>query len=607
MKTAGGTGSGLARAAVAVRGPGHPGRRSAVWGAVALAVGLAAAGAYHRAGATGTDLLRDLSVGWAYAAAGLVAWWRRPANRTGPLLLAEGLTWFLGNFQGSGVPLLFALGAWGEALNLAVLAHLLLAFPEGRLGTRLERRVVACGYGLVAVGGLLRTLLYDPSAGVDASYLACRDCGPNALLLHSDPRLFEAVDLAYRWLGALITLVVLAALVRRWRVSSPARRRILLPAGVAVAIAVAFVGWEVLYVLAPGSLATADALLTLPSDLSQVAVPVAFLAGLLRTRLHRAALGNVVVEVGPDPAPERLQEVLSRVLGDPALRLGLARGGGRDGYADVHGRPLRLPPPGSGLATTPVADGDRRSAVLVHDAALGEDPQLIAAVAASVRLCLRNSTLRSQVTVRAEETRAAQARLLEAADAERRRLERDLHDGAQTRLVFALMSLRRLGRGLDDRADPALRDTVSEADRALRLAIDDLRDLARGIHPAVLTREGLGAAVTALAEEAALPVVVMAEPGRCPPLVESTAYFVVCEALSNAVKHAGAGAVSVSLRSTGGRLAVEVADDGAGGADPGGGTGLRGLADRVAATGGSLEVVSPPGGGTRIRAELPCG
>ncbi|GAA4955837.1 hypothetical protein GCM10023238_23110 [Streptomyces heliomycini] len=267
----------------------------------ALATGCCGAWAYGRAGASWTDVLRDLTVGWSYAAAGLVAWWRRPGNGTGPLMLAEGLTWFLGNLQGTAVPGLFAVGAWTEALNLAVLAHLLLAYPEGRLTTVTDRRVVSAGYLLVGVGGLIRTLLYDPAAVGTASYLNCRTCGPNALLLHSDPGLFAAVDLGYRWLGVVLTLLCVTRLVSRWRGGGPARRRALIPAWIAVAVAVAFIGWEMLYVLAPGALGPAATALALPSDLSQIAVPFAFLAGLLRMRLRRAAIADLVTEAAAGP------------------------------------------------------------------------------------------------------------------------------------------------------------------------------------------------------------------------------------------------------------------------------------------------------------------
>jgi signal transduction histidine kinase len=573
------------------------------WAAASLAFGLFGEWAYARAGASRADVLRDLSVGWAFAAAGLVAWWRRPANNTGRLMAAEGLTWFLGNLQGTGVPLLFAAGAWGEAVNLAVLAHLVLAFPEGRLTTRLERRAVAAAYALVVVGGFVRAATYDPAVDSTATYLACPGCGPNALLLYPHHEAFRAVDLVYRVLGAVLILVCTAALVGRWRRSVEARRRVLVPVWITVAIAIGFVGEEGLYILPRGFFGRGADLLVLLTDLSQVAVPLAFLTGLLRARLRRAAVGNLVIEVGADPTPRRMQEVLARVLGDPTLRFGLREGGG---WSDPESRPLRLPRAGGDRSATVVHSLGEPSAVIVHDAALDDDPQLLAAVAASVRLCLENTRLRSEVTARTQEARAAGARLIEAAERERRRLERDLHDGAQTRLVLALMTLRKLDAGLAGAADPALRRTVAETDRTLRLALDDLRRIAHGIHPAVLTRDGLGPAVTALAEQAEIPVVVAVEPGRYPPLVEATAYYAVCEALSNAAKHAGARAVSVHARRDGGRLVVEATDDGTGGADPGRGTGLVGLADRLAAVGGTLHVHSPAGGGTRIRAELPC-
>ncbi|GAB2597302.1 hypothetical protein GCM10027168_32720 [Streptomyces capparidis] len=581
------------------------GVRLAAWAVVALAAGVVAEWAYARAGASAADVARDLSVGWAFAGAGLVARWRRPANPTGALMLAEGLTWFLGNLQGTAVPALFAVGAWFEALNLAVLAHLVLAYPEGRLPTRVSRWVVGVGYGLVAVAGLARVTLFDPAVSSWATYLSCSTrCGPNALLLHHDPELFEAVDAAYRGLGAVLTAVVLVELARRWRAASPARRRVLLPAWLSVLLAMVFIGWGMLHVLTPGTIGAVERLLALLSDLSQVAVPLAFLAGLLRMRLRRAAVGNLVIEVGANPTPRRLQEVLARVTGDPSLRLGVWAPSA-SAYLDVDGAPLPPPAEGAGRAVTLVDRGGEPAAVLIHDPGLDEDPELLAAVAASLRLGLENTWLREEVTARLEQVRAAGSRIVEAADRERRRLERDLHDGAQTRLVFALMTLRRLDARLAKQADDKLRLTVREADRTLRVALDELRDLARGIHPALLTREGIGPAVSALAEQAAMPVVVMVEPGRYPSVIEATAYFTVCEALSNAAKHADARAVSVWVRREGERLVVEAVDDGAGGADLARGTGLRGLADRVTAVGGELRVVSPVGGGTTVRAELP--
>ncbi|MFG3510550.1 sensor histidine kinase [Streptomyces sp. NPDC047821] len=575
------------------------------WSAVAFAMGGLGAWGYGRAGGEPVDLVRDLAVGWAFAVSGLVAWVRRPANRTGRLLLAEGLTWFLGNLQGFPVPVLFAIGAWGEALNLAVLAHLLLVFPDGRAATANERRLVVAGYALVAVGGLVRALLYDPAADSSSSYLACADCGPNALLVLHAPEVFDAVDLVYRWAGVVLTVLVTLTLVRRWRTGSPARRRVLLPAWVAVGLTFTFVGWEVVYLLAPDALGAADAVMTALSDASQVAVPVVFLVSLLRMRLRRAALGDLVTGVGRAPTQRDLQEMLRRTLGDPSLVLGVRTEDG--GYADPGGRPVRLPAPGAagdtGRDVTRVEVDEGADAVLEHDRALGEDPRLMATATAVVALWSRDLRPHERLSPR---------RVLQAAYEERKKLERDLHDGAQTRMLYTLMTLRRLDARLPQGADPALRRTVAEAEQSLRQALEELRDLARGIHPAVLGRAGLGPALTSLAEQCPVPVTVEAEPGRWAPVVETTAYFLVCEAMANAVKHAAARRIRVGVRDTGGRLVVEVADDGAGGvrmppvAEPSHGTGLRGLADRVAAVGGTLVVDSPRGEGTLIRAELPC-
>jgi signal transduction histidine kinase len=322
-------------------------------------------------------------------------------------------------------------------------------------------------------------------------------------------------------------------------------------------------------------------------------------------RLRRAAVGYLVVELGPDPSLARLRDALARVLDDPSVRLGLWQPEPAS-YVDPDGRALAATP-GPGRSVTYVANAGERSAVLVHDPALDEDEALLHSVGAAVRLMLDNAWLRSEMTERLAEARAAGSRIVQAADSERRRLERDLHDGAQVRLLTALMAPQRVDARLRQSPDAALRDTVAEADQALRQALAELRDLARGIHPAVLVRDGLAPAVVAPAERSSLPVVVAVEPDRCPPAVEAAAYFTICEALANAAKHARARAVTITGRRVGGTLVVEITDDGVGGADVSLGGGLRGLSDRLAVVGATLRVVSPAGAGTRVRAELPCG
>ncbi|MFJ8826924.1 sensor histidine kinase [Streptomyces sp. NPDC102467] len=567
--------------------------------AVAVVSGAAGSWAYARAGASASDLVRDLAVGWAYVVAGLMAWRRRPANNTGRLMVLEGITWFFGNLQGTANPALFTFGAWWEALNMAVLLHLILSFPEGRLTTVLTRRLVQFAYGLVAVGGLLRTLLFDPATDTGATYLDCRDCGPNLFFVPPWHGMFDTFDALYHAAGWVISAVAAVAIVLRWRHASAARRRALLPAWIGIGVAVVFLMWDMLFYVVPwfgevGSVA--EQAVYLLSDLAQVAVPFAFLGGLLRMHLQRAEVSGLVIDVGTDPDSTKVREALVRVLGDPTLRLGMWREE-RGAYVDGAGR--EVSPEGPGRTRVGASDG-RPLALLHHDPALMDDPELLESVAAALRLALENVWLRTRA-------KDVATRIVQAADAERGRLERDLHDGAQARLVFALMAVRRVQRGLADHSDETLRAAAGEAESSLRLAIEELRGIAQGIHPAVLTREGLAPALNALAKEAALPVVVAAEPRRYDPLVESTAYFTVCEALTNAAKHARARAVSVSARHQDGLLVVETVDDGVGGADTGRGTGLRGLADRLAAVDGVLHIHSPAGGGTRIRAELPCG
>lgn len=577
------------------RAPGLRTGTAVTAGVAAAAAGVAGSWAYVRVGGSAGDVARDLSVGWAYAGAGLAAWWRRPGNRTGPLMVAEGISWFLGNLQGTGVPWLFATGAWWEALNMAILGHLVLAFPDGRLSTGLARRLTAVLYGLVVVGGLLRAMTFDPAVSTDATYLDCHSCGPNPLLVPGATDLFPYVDGAYRGIGWVLSMVAVGVIVQRWRRASVARRRALLPAWISVVIATAFLVWDLLVYLLPGMSAPVEQAGLLLADLSQVSVPVAFLAGLLRMQLQRAEVSGLVLEVGSDPTPARLREVLARVLGDPGLRLGLWRED-RGAYADHEDRPVRTD--GDGVTRVDSSRGTPL-ALLRHEPALADDPGLLDSVSASLRLGLENVWLRS-------EAKEVTSRIVRAADSERKRLERDLHDGAQTRLIFALMALRRVEKGVADHPDEEVPRAVAEVERSLRMALEELRGIAHGIHPAVLTRDGLGAALTELAEQAALPVVVTVDPERYDPVVEATAYFTVCEALSNAAKHAQAKAVSVSARRYGGTLVVETVDDGVGGADTAAGSGLRGLADRLAAVDGVLQLDSPAGGGTRIRAELPC-
>jgi signal transduction histidine kinase len=275
-------------------------------------------------------------------------------------------------------------------------------------------------------------------------------------------------------------------------------------------------------------------------------------------------------------------------------------------YVDLEGRAVRLPDENPQRAVTLVQREGQPLAAMIHDPALADEHELVQAVAAAARLGLENEQLETQVRKQLEDVRASRVRIVAAADAERRRVERDLHDGAQQRLVSLSLSLRLAQMQLGDHCDPELRAALTEASEQLQGALCELRELARGIHPAILTQQGLSAAVESLAEQTPIPLELALPSGRYPTPVETTAYFVVCEALANVTKYAKASRARIAIEQVDGQLIVQVVDDGAGGANPARGTGLSGLADRVAALGGQLRVISPEGAGTCVRAELPC-
>jgi signal transduction histidine kinase len=325
--------------------------------------------------------------------------------------------------------------------------------------------------------------------------------------------------------------------------------------------------------------------------------------GLLRARLARVHVGELVVHLEETPV-DGLRDELALALEDPTLGLGLWIPD-RGIYVDAAGTELPVPEDGAERAVTLIEHEGAPLAVLVHDPTLREEPKLVEAVAAAARLALVNARLHAEVRAQLETVQESRARIVAAADEERRRIERDLHDGAQQRLVALALELRSAQRQLGTSGAELERLLSSTADE-LQVAVEELRSLAQGIHPGILTQGGLAHALEELAARAPLPVTVDATPERFPPEIEATAYFVACEALTNVVKHAGASKASIDARRANGLLVIEVADDGAGGAQQSGGSGLRGLTDRVEARGGRLVVESVPGSGTRVRGELPC-
>jgi signal transduction histidine kinase len=337
-------------------------------------------------------------------------------------------------------------------------------------------------------------------------------------------------------------------------------------------------------------------LLAIPAAIVSIAALEALSASL------RAFVRSLLLTAPEAGSPVR--EMLAESLGDRTLAIAYWLPD-RGVFVDESGRTVELPEPGSGRAWTSVDRGGRRLAAIVHDAELDATPELVQAAAAAAALGLDNERLKADLRARLEELRASRVRIVEAGYAARRRIERDLHDGAQQQLVALSIDLRLIKSRLGD-TDPDTKSLVEGASEKLASALAELRELARGIHPAVLSERGLGPAVEAIAQRAPVPVdVVLHIRDRLRDRLEAAAYFTVAEALTNVAKYAQATTAEVRVTQHDDELEVEVVDDGVGGASTDRGSGLRGLADRLAAVDGTLSIVSPPGRGTRVVARIP--
>jgi len=484
-------------------------------------------------------------------------------------------------------------------LHYAILLHLLLAYPEGVLHARLERALVAGVYGLVA----LRTIaiLSDP---VDNAFRFLAGFPPFPVM--------SAAAFLYFSLVAVAAFVILG---RRWLRSTPTARRIFTPVlGAALLLATVEIVSAAVNLFgrwgpAWGSLGLStnsrgSLLLFYAGIVAKLAVPVAFLFGLFRSTIERSRVGDLVIDLGARQDIS-LRDALARTLHDPSVDLAYWLPS-RSEFVNQAGRPVSMPVEGSERAVTMVERQGEPLAAIIHDRSLLDEPSLVRAASAAARLAIDNERLQAEVRAKLEEVQASRARIVEAGDAERRRVERNLHDGAQQRLVTLSLAVGLLKERLTQEGDPALAAQVDALSTELRHALEELRELARGIHPAILTEEGLPAAIGSLADRSSVPVSIdNGSVGRLPEAVEATAYFVVAEALTNVAKYAHASRASVRLACEGNGLHVEVADDGRGGAELTAGSGLRGLQDRIAALGGELSVESSPGAGTRVRAEIP--
>jgi signal transduction histidine kinase len=538
----------------------------------------------------GEPLVVALLANWitvSYVLCGLYAWWRRPESRFGVLMVAAGFANFVSTLSWTTNDLTFTLGMALDLVPPVLFLHVFLAFPSGRLGSPLERGLVVFAYVAAVVLNVVRLTF----GGFGSHNLL--EISPN------EDAALVALRVALLTMAGCCLAGVAVLFLRRWRRGRRLRGSIALLTG---AFALGLVLIACLFVSAAFNGPWVQEI-RWATFATLGAAPILFLAALLNARLARSAVADLVLELRSEPAPADLRDALSRALRDPSLELAYWLPD-FDSYADLQGRPVHLSRR-NGRATTLIDRDGVHIAALIHDAALEEDPELLDAVQAAAGIALENGRLHAELRARLEELKGSRIRIVEAAHNERQLLERNLHDGAQQRLIALSLNLSLLEERIE--GDSEIKAGIDQARREIAASLSELREIARGIHPAVVSGHGLEVALEQLAARAPVPVELRVEiEDRLPEPLEVAAYYVVSESLANIAKHAQASAARIEVIKEQDELVLEIVDDGVGGADSEHGTGLRGLADRVETLNGRLRIWTPRGGGTRVKAEIPC-
>ena len=543
-------------------------------------------------------IIRGLFVA-SYIAVGLYTWRRRPVSRLGPLFIGAGFLYALVSLDAADERLPYTIGRVLLAVLVLYMAYQFVAFPGDRLRSGSDRRfMIAFSTASAITWALALALSQKLPAGAEFTDCANR-CPHNALaLVASSASVTRLTDFLVNGVTAVGVVWTAVLLVRKARSPSRLRRRAVVPVLIAfIVLAGSFLIYSLLN--QANAVAHRDVLRTLTAA-SAVAIPFALLAGQVRGRAFAvASLGRIVTRAGEQPVtPALVEGLICDALGDRTVALALAAPD-RAGYVDVHGADLELPTDRLERSVIPITREGQPVAAVIHDPAAVEDLAVVEGLAATSLMLLENNRL-------LDELQASRARMAAAAGRERRRLERDLHDGAQQQLTALQIRLSVLLERVDE---PELASDLERIVGDAAAAVDQLRELAHGIYPPVLQLSGLAPALNKAAREAPIPVTVDDHGiGRCPPEIEAAIYFCSLEALQNATKHAAADArVTITLERGPQGIAFSIIDNGTG-FDVGkqsDGIGLLNMHDRIDAIGGTLKIISSPGRGTTVRGTLP--
>jgi signal transduction histidine kinase len=547
------------------------------------------------AGRSGLAAGLMVAAGLALVLAGLLASQASRMGRAGDLAVLAGLVWFAPAWVGweLGPPFVRSLGMIAAGFTFPLIFYLILAFPGGwplSAGTRALAWAVYLEAALVALGlALFRDPYLDPACWAN--------CTDNVFLVRSLPALARAVTATDRWFTVAAATALLA--VGAWRLlAGRGRARVMLmPIALPAIVFAAAVGAHAIALSLMPLEDPANPAFQLIFDVQSAAVillAVGLAGDTVMTMVHRRGVARIVANLGETPAPGSLESALARALGDPELRVAYWLPDVRR-YVDAQGRPVAEPAAAPGRLVTVLMQQDRRVAMVSHAASL---PELEREFGAAVRLGLENERLQAEILFQLGEVRASRARIVQAGDAERRQLERNLHDGAQQRILALSYDIRLAHASAAADADDRTRLLLEHALAEVQAGLGELRELAHGIYPAILSEAGLGPALATLADSASIPVELDddAVQGRYPEVIETAAYLMVAEAIEDAAGR-GAGYAAVTAAYRDGRLTVTVEDDGQARS-----ASLTEIADRARALGGIL-TVEP----TRLGVEIPCG
>ena len=546
------------------------------------------------AGRSGLAAGLMVAAGLALVLAGLLASQTSRTGRAGDPAVLAGLVWFAPVWVGweLGPPLVRSIGMLAAGFAFPLLFYLVLTFPGGRppsAGTRALTWAVYLEAALAALGlALFRDPYLDPACWAN--------CTDNVFLVRSLPALARAVTATDRWFTVAAAATLLAVCAWRLLARRGRARVVLMPIVLPAMVFAAATGAHAIALSRMPLEDPANPAFQLIFDVQNAAV-ILLAAGLamdaVMTVVHRRSVARIVASLGAAPAPGSLESALARALGDPELRVAYWLPDVQR-YVDAQGRPVAEPAAAPGRLVTVLMQQDRRVAMVSHAAAL---PELEREFGAAIRLGLENERLQAEILFQLSEVRASRARIVQAGDAERRRLERNLHDGAQQRIVALSYDIRLAHASAEADADDRTRLLLEQALADVQAGLGELRELAHGIYPAILTEAGLGPALATLADSASIPVELdNAVQRRYPEVIETAAYLMVAEAIEDAAGR-GAGYAAVTVAHRDGRLTVTVEDDGQCRS-----ASMTEIADRVGALGGIL-TVEP----TWMGVEIPCG